>query len=84
MPSDSQTRIHDVKNPPTKTITFRLPKNLIEDLQPDAEQKHLALNALVKQILEKYTTWDRYSDSIGMLEVPKQVLRTLGANHRNA
>ena len=34
---------------------------------------------LVKQILEKYVQWDRFSNKIGMIPVPKRILETLGA-----
>jgi hypothetical protein len=33
---------------------------------------------LVNQILEKYLRWDRYSDKIGMIPIPKDLLLQLG------
>jgi hypothetical protein len=33
---------------------------------------------LVKQILEKYIEWYRFSEKIGMIPVPKGILQTLG------
>lgn len=33
---------------------------------------------MVKQILEKFVSWDRYADNIGIMPVPKKILETLG------
>ena len=33
---------------------------------------------MVKQILEKYVQWDRFSNKIGMIPVPKGILESLG------
>jgi hypothetical protein len=41
-------------------------------------QKNISQNVLVKQILEKYVQWERFSDKIGMIPVPKKILTTLG------
>ncbi len=48
-------------------------------METEAMQKNISHNVLVKQILEKYLTWDRFADKIGVLPVPKKILETLGA-----
>jgi hypothetical protein len=45
----------------------------------EAKQKKISQNVLVKQILERYIQWDRYSDKIGMVPVPREILESLGA-----
>ena len=64
----------------TRSITYRLPEKLINELDTEAKQKKISQNVLVKQILERYVQWDRYSDQIGMIPVPKEIVRTLGAD----
>ena len=41
-------------------------------------QKNVSHNVLVKQILEKYVQWDRFSEKIGMIPVPTGILDVLG------
>ena len=74
------TRTQQQKKETTRSITYRLPENLINDLDAEARQKKISQNVLVKQILEKYTQWDRFAEKIGMIPVPKEILETLGEN----
>lgn len=69
---------HLIKKEKTRSITYRLPANIVEELETEAMQKSISQNVLVKQILEKYVTWDRFGDKIGMIPVPKGILSTLG------
>jgi len=62
----------------TRTITFRLSEKLLDELETEAAQKEISQNVLVKQILEKFIQWDRFSDKIGMVPVPKGILTSLG------
>lgn len=70
---------HPTKKEKTRSITYRLPANIVEELETEAMQRRISQNVLVKQILEKYVTWDRFGDKIGMIPVPKGILDTLGA-----
>ena len=69
---------HSKKKETTRSITFRLPAKLVEELESEANQKNISQNVLVKQILEKYIQWDRYSEKIGMVPIPKKILEALG------
>ena len=64
----------------TRSITYRLPEKLINELDGEAKQRKISQNVLVKQILERYIQWDRYSEKIGMVPVPKEILETLGSD----
>ena len=66
------------KKETTRSITYRLPETLINELDNESRQKKISQNVLVKQILEKYIQWDRYSSKIGMIPVPKEILQSLG------
>lgn len=70
---------HPTKKEKTRSITYRLPANIVEELETEAMQRRISQNVLVKQILEKYVTWDRFGDKIGMIPVPRGILDTLGA-----
>ena len=71
-------RSRQQKKEVTRSITYRLPEALISELDGEARQKKISQNVLVKQILEKYIEWDRYSAKMGMIPVPKEILQTLG------
>ena len=62
----------------THTVTYRFPEKMIRELETESKNKKISQNVLVKQILEKYIRWDRFSDKIGMIPVPKDLLMQLG------
>ena len=69
---------HLPKKETTRSITYRLPSKIVEELETEAMNKNISQNVLVKQILEKYVTWDRFSDKMGMIPIPKGILDSLG------
>ena len=71
---------HSPKKESTRSITYRLPAKIVEELETEAMQKNISHNVLVKQVLEKYLVWDRFADKIGIIPVPKKILETMGAN----
>lgn len=79
MDTSVKTKSHAAKNK-TRTVTYRLPVKLVAELETEAMQKGISHNVLVKQILEKYNRWDKFSDKIGMIPVPKAILSSLGVD----
>lgn len=75
-PSNKQP--HASKKDPTRSITYRLPTKIVEELETEAMIKNISQNVLVKQILEKYVAWDRFGDKIGMIPIPKVILNSFG------
>ncbi len=71
---------HILKKGPTRSITYRLPEKLVKALEEESIQKGISQNILVKQILEKYVQWDRFSRKIGMIPVPKSIMESLGVD----
>ncbi|HET8719892.1 MAG TPA: hypothetical protein VFM64_02725 [Candidatus Nitrosotenuis sp.] len=69
---------HPPKKEATRSITYRLPARIVDELETESMQKNISQNVLVKQILEKYLVWDRFADKIGILPVPRKILETLG------
>jgi len=76
--TSTKRQIHSSKKESTRSITYRLPEKLVIELETESTQKGISQNVLVRQILEKYTQWDRFSNKIGMIPVPKKILDTLG------
>ena len=74
----TKRQVHTPKKESTRSITYRLPEKLVNELETEATQKSISQNVLVKQILEKYVSWDRFSNKIGMIPVPKKILESLG------
>src|SRR5690242_12850859 len=69
---------HPPKREQTRSISYRLPEFIVNELETEAMQKEVSQNVLVKQILEKYVKWDRFADKIGIIPVPKEILKILG------
>lgn len=67
------------KKESTRSITYRLPSKIVEELETEAKNKKISQNVLVNQILEQYVNWDRFSDKIGMIPIPKGILDSLGS-----
>ncbi|MEX0861370.1 hypothetical protein [Nitrosopumilus sp.] len=68
----------------TRTVTYRLPVKLVEEIETEAMNNNISHNVMARQILEKYIQWDRFADKIGMIPVPKKILDTLGIEMSSA
>ena len=69
---------HPKKKEKTRSITYRFSEHLVDELETEAMEQNISQNVLVRQILEKYIEWYRFSEKIGMIPVPKALLQTLG------
>ena len=69
---------HTTKREKTRSVTYRLPVKLIEEIEAEATNNNISHNVMARQILEKYVQWDRFADKIGIIPVPKKILDTLG------
>ena len=78
MKSTPNRQHHTGEKETTRSITYRLPSKIVEELETEAMNKNISQNVLVKQILEKYVAWDRFSDKMGMIPIPKGILDSLG------
>ena len=74
----SKKQPHVTKKEKTRSITYRLPAKVVEELESEAMEKNISQNVLVKQILERYIQWDRFGEKIGIIPVPKKILDVLG------
>lgn len=78
MDSTVKRQQHTPKKEKTRSVTYRLPVKLVEEIETEAMNHNISHNVMARQILEKYIQWDRFADQIGMIPVPKKILDTLG------
>ena len=78
MDSTVKRQQHFPKKEKTRSITYRLPVKLVEEIETEAMNKNISHNVMAKQILEKYVQWDRFAEKIGIIPVPKKILDLLG------
>ncbi len=69
---------HSPKKEKTRSITYRLPVKLVEEIEAEAMNNNISHNVMARQILEKYIRWERFANKIGIIPVPKKILDTLG------
>ncbi len=80
MRSAPQKKTAQTKKEKTRSITYRLPEKIVEELEAEATNKKISQNVLINQILEKYVNWDRFSSKIGIIPVPRSILEALGVD----
>ena len=56
---------------------IRIPRQLNELLQKDAETENRTVSALVVSILTKYAEWDRYTQKFGFVTVPRSTYKRM-------
>ena len=61
----------------TGSISFRLPEDLIEEIQTAAQLNNVSANVLVHRILERYTRWDANAARGGYIPVTKGLVSEL-------
>jgi short-subunit dehydrogenase len=59
------------------TMTFRLDENVITTLRAESERRHISLNTIVNQILQRYVEWDMYESKVGLISMLKPVVAEL-------
>ncbi|QLH07457.1 hypothetical protein [Nitrosopumilus ureiphilus] len=59
----------------TRTVSFRIPEDVLHEIEKVAKTKLISTNGLINQILTQYTSWDKYEDRITMFRVPGESLQ---------
>ena len=80
MESTVNRKVHSKIKEKTDTISYRLPLKLLNDLETEANEKNISQNVLVKQILQKYVSWERFAVKMGMIPVPQKILESLAGD----
>jgi len=58
-------------------MTFRLDENAVTILRVESERRHISLNTIVNQILQRYVEWDMYESKVGLISMLKPVVAEL-------
>jgi short-subunit dehydrogenase len=58
-------------------MTFRLDENVITTLRAESQRRHISLNTMVNQILQRYVEWDMYESKVGMMSFLRPVAAEL-------
>ncbi len=58
----------------SESITFRIDKNILEDLRDEAEQKMASINTLANQVLKTHVIWHKPAIKAGAFYAPKTLL----------
>jgi len=75
---DITRKKHSIEKKRTRSTSYRLPEEILDELQTEAQEKNISENVLVKQILEKYVKWNRIEELVGMVQVPQGLLKLVG------
>jgi hypothetical protein len=59
------------------TMTFRLDENITNILRAESERRHISLNSMINQILQRYAEWDMYETRVGLISFLKPVAAEL-------
>ena len=62
-----------------KTVlrSIRIPQELDELLQKDAENKRISVNSLISTLMTKYAEWDRFADRFGYVTLTSETFKTI-------
>lgn len=55
----------------TRTISFRIPEYMIEEIEKEARIKMTSTNSLINKILLQYVKWDRYQERMRLYPIPQ-------------
>ena len=58
----------------TEVVTFRLPKNLVDQLRKEADSQRINTSALMNRIVASYFDYHKMMEGRGMVVVPKKAL----------
>ena len=61
----------------TRTVSFRVPEDIISDIEREAKIKLVSTNVLINQILSKYVTWDKYEHKMRMFAIPEAIFHNV-------
>jgi len=61
----------------TRSTTYRLPEDMLQDLDAVAKQEEVTQNTLVKQVLDSYLRWEVSAAKAGWVVMPGVVLTNI-------
>lgn len=73
----SKERRDSLKHEKSKSISFRLPEELVGEVLTEAQLNDVSPNVLVYKILDRYIKWDSRAAKAGYIPVTKGLVREL-------
>ena len=67
-----------------KTVTFRLPDELVADLDSEAQRRHMSRTDLVRERLETYSAGTRSAARASFLDLARDLVGSVGDDDRPA
>ncbi len=64
----------------TEHVTFRIEKEILDNLKLLAKEQNLSLNIVVNQVLDSHINWDQYAPQVGWVVMLKSALIDLIKN----
>lgn len=58
----------------SRTVSFRVPENIIAEIEKEAKRNMTSTNVLINQILHQYVEWDRFEHRMKMFPIPEDDL----------
>ena len=58
----------------TDTATFRIEKDILDNLRKTADEEKITLNSLTNKIFSQFVKWDSTAPKAGMIPLPKALL----------
>ncbi|MDE1811392.1 MAG: hypothetical protein KGH85_00830 [Thaumarchaeota archaeon] len=58
----------------TRSVTFRLPEHLVDEIEVEAQTSDVSVNVLVRKILERYAKWDSRATKAGYIPITKGLI----------
>jgi len=58
----------------SRTVSFRVPENIIVEIEKEAKVNLTSTNVLINQILSQYVSWDKYEHRMRLFPIPEDDL----------
>ena len=68
----------------SRTVSFRIPEDMISEIEKEAKTNLTSTNILVNQILHYYVTWERHRQKMKMYPVSEEILRDIMNNTKDS
>jgi len=72
-----QKKYDSLNHKKTRSISFRLPEELVEEIEIEAHLNDVSTNVLAYKILERYARWDSNAAKAGYIPVTKSLISEL-------
>jgi hypothetical protein len=60
-----------------RIISFRIPEDVLSDIDYSSYKKGLTVNAYVRDVMIKHMRWDIFAERFGLVPVPRSLLKIL-------